>query len=728
MPCSPNNINVIPPSSTGSNNIPGFGNPFALKVPNLVPNIDGFPEDLLDLFNTLSLALPPMTFKANLSKNYGKDIFDGIMTLMDKFLPFLALYKFFLPMLNLIICIIEVLCAIPNPFKLPGALARLFTKCLPDFLNLFPIFAFIIMIISLLLLLLALIEYIIAQIISFVEGLLKNINYLIDAFHEADGQAVFACLKKLGITLCIFQNLFVILALFNIIVGSIKDILALGFSIPPCADSGSTTIDGAGLNIGCCTPDVCPAIVKNPYTRTTGVFQYLNQIGIQTSVVLPPPFNNFNVAVRSESWQLYDPNQTQIQEFINIVDAFDVTGIIPKPVFFPTDVIYNANTVPRQAVYAIDLRLFYDPLVWGRTGVARYIQFKDCIVSLAPTRNLINADNTITTHTNGVVLLTGGSGYEDDGTTILYGFADDGIAPITTQANLNNFIHRPAVNSLSPVYGNGDVFSDVQYTFKPNISALLNKNLVTLGCEPNLNLNKNFINTVFAGDIGIKTQLFSELINSQNGNTFPDTAAAQACLTTALDALRVNMTADGVAQFQTTANICLQKLKDDTTSALTSAIGLGFEPCKSTITLSPKIQFTSKPIIISVNLNERNGLPITNGIPATTANNLAEKIKAHATLGVVDNFVYDGYQSFTANITSIDPGSGQIMISFDNNIFCTNNIPASTSETPTHDLQTLDYQFIYTPVGGTITTSGDEGTQPRRNEGDLSNEGNNGGN
>src|SRR5690606_21996850 len=130
--------------------------------------------------------------------------FDGIMKLLDQFLPFLMLYKFFLPLLNLIICIIEVLCSIPNPFKLIRAMRRLFRTCIPQFLNLFPVFALIIMIISLLLLLLALIQYILAQILKFIEAILRNINALFVAFSDGDENSILAITQKLGSLLCIF--------------------------------------------------------------------------------------------------------------------------------------------------------------------------------------------------------------------------------------------------------------------------------------------------------------------------------------------------------------------------------------------------------------------------------------------------------------------------------------------------------------------------------------------
>jgi len=715
-PCSPNDVSVNIPDGPNGSAIPPFGTPFALKLPNINPFPDGFPEDLLDLLDRLQLLIPPGALKPQLNPNFGKDVFDAIMKLLDQFMPFLMLYKFFLPILEIIICIIEVLCALMNPFKLIRAVNRLLTRCIPAFLNLFPIFALIIMIISLLLLILALIEYIIEQILKFIKQVLRNILALEKAFEDGDDASVLAIAKKLGSLLCIFQNLFVLLAIFNIIIQIIKDILSLIFSIPPCDDGNPSDEDG------CCTPDVCPEIVKSQYIRNTGTFKYLPQVGIKTSLLFPAIFGgNFNFDVRAESWQLYDLGQTQSEQFRNIFDAHDVL-INPKPVFFPTDAVYSAKTNPRQAPYVVDLRLYYNPVSWGRTGPARYVKFMNCIVTEVPSTTLIQGDGSTQDVFNGVLKLAGGTGFEDDGTTKLTGFAADGKTPTSDAATLENFFHMPARYSENPVLSisDGYNFFNVEYTFKPNIAPLFSKNLVTAGCIPSIATNRAFINNIFTGDIALKIKLTNDLMN---GAGFPNPADCQQCLTTALMNLRTNMTAAGVAEFQTAAELCLKKLKDDTNSALGGLVGIGFDPCKSSFTVTPSAQFTTQPITVKVDLNERNGLSLTKGISADIATNLAARIKGHITFGDISKFSYDGVQSFIANITSKDPGKGTLMVSFDNQTFCTNTFPEDVGESPTHTLQTFDYQFIYAPANTIAplasTGEGDvDGTQPRRDAGD----------
>jgi hypothetical protein len=690
MPCNPLDVSLPEPIGPSGPAIPGFGIPFSLPLPNISPFPAGFPEDLLSLFNQFQFLIPPGVLKPSLNPNFGKDIFDSIMKMLDQFMPFLMLYKFFLPLLNIIICIIEVLCALMNPFSLISAINRLFNQCIPQFLNLFPIFALIIMIISLLLLLIALIEYIAAQILKLVQALLRNIAALNNAFQNDDATGVIAIAQKLGSLLCIFQNLFVLFSVFNIIIDVVRDILSLAFAIPPCQDGASGDVNS------CCTPDTCPTIVKGPYTRTTGTFKYFSEVGGSTSFGSGFPAFNFNF--RNEMWQFYDVNQNQAQAFSNIYNAFDITDTTTKPVFFPSGATYPLGSDLKQVPYTINLRVFYVPAEWGRTGPSRFVRFNNCIVTTVPTPNLVEADNSIRNINNAVAVLVGGSGFEDNNTTPLQAYGSNGVTPISGTATLNNFFHKPATFTstyVPPNINDGYTFSNIEYTFTPNIAPLIKNGLVTLGCAPTVAFSKDFISNVFTNGINLQTQLLTNLVNS-GSNTFPDPNATQQCMLAAVAALRSNMTNNGVAQFQATCTLCLSQLQSSTDNALNNLIGIGADPCSSSFTLTPSVQFTSQPILVSVNINEKNGLPLTNGLSPTVAANIANRISGHLSFGEISNFSYDGYQLFTAQITSDQPGSGQISISFDNNIFCTNTF--SNNSQPVHTLQSQNYQFIYAPA------------------------------
>lgn len=688
--------------------IPAPG-PVAPGQPTSLPTIaiaaPDFP-DLAALFG-LKLSLPIGDLHAAISIG---DIFDAIISMMDQFMPFLMLYKFFLPILNIIVCIIEVLCSLLNPFALAGALSNLFTVCIPAFLNLFPIFALIIMIISLILLLIMLIEYILCIVISFSLAISGEIAALITAFTISNATGILAIVSKIGIEICALQNLLVLLAFFGIIIAIIQDILGMLFSIPPC-EGGNTS--------QCCNPQYCPEIVQNPYTRTTGTFQYLNEVGVTS--IIPVPDGYFNIDLRTETWQIYDTQQTVPQQFWNIVEAFDVIadGYVP-PVFFPTASVFTATTPPKQAAYTVDLRVLYNPAAWGRAGASEYIRFNDCIVLAAPLQGVENFDNSFSTQPTGVFFIAGGLGFKDDGKTKITGFAPDGITPISAQATLNNFLHKPAVFSVGQTLTTAGqvIITDTQYTFKPNQPVLVQASLITAGCIQVVALDRTFVNTVLFSNISTQTANLKTIVNSPN---FPDPVAAQECMLTAITGLQSNMTPAGLAEFQALSTLCMTNLQNNCNTSLTSLVGAGFNPCESTFTLTPPVQFTTLPILVTVNINENNGLPVTSNIPLSVGETLAKEIIPYPTFGKVGPFTYDGYQVFTAELTSETPGTGEMMVSFQNQILCTNIIPAGG--TPSHTLQTLPYQFVYAPYSADLPSTGEGdtvGRQPRRDPSDVS--------
>jgi len=743
MPCDLDVTITEPPGPSGPK-IPGFGSPFSLNIPT-IPIKDGFPENLLEFFDSLSLTLPPGVLKPALSKNYGKDIFDSLLSLLDKFMPFLMLYKFFMPILNIIVCILEVLCSLMNPFKLRRAVRRLFRRCIPDFLNMFPIFAIVVMLISLLLLLLALIEYIIDQIRQLIDLIKRNLESLKKAIQDGDASSILAITAKIGSVLCIFQNLFVLLSLFTSIFEVIRDILNIGTNIPPCNDSGSGDPDD------CCTTDVCPSIVLQNYTRVTGSLLYLRKINVQEDIGNPnfQPIHTY----RDESWQLYDFFQELPEEFRNITDPYDVPDIegVEKPSFFPTDGSYTKDSSPRYAPYTVDLKIFYQPSIWGRTGNDRNIIFKDCIVTVEPQLVVDTIGGTIYNFAKGVLKIEGGKGYELNG-AILYGYSDSNELT-GAQATLNNFFHYPERTALrssfTPPNGSfgfevlqptdGYLYDmNVEYTFKPNMDYLFSKQMITAGCFPDLALDREVVNQAYGNDVAVLT---SELKNIFN-NGFPNTNQAQTEMEVAINSFRNDVSTDSLDTLSRSLNASLDKLRDDTSNTIDKLITSGVSPCNSKVSISDKIQFTSKDIKVNVTLNERNGISITNGVNIDIMSNIAKKIKAYPTLGVISSFYPKNDFSFEAILKSEIPGNGQISVSFDEAMLCSNNIPEDLSIQPSIDIQLLNYVFV--DAGGSAGSDGIDlgsgvdgsttGTiidqnvtspqgQPRRDSSDTSNEG-----
>lgn len=721
MPCNPNSINInIPPGPAGPT-IPGFGFSYNFPMPNIDLNIS--PPDLSGLFNLLSFLLPSGQIKSALNPNYGRDIIDQIIKLLDGFMPFLMIYKFFLPLLKLILCVLEVICAIPNPKKVANALKRLFRECIPAFLNLFPLLAFIIMLISIFLLILQIISYLIILILKIIDLLIRNIRTLYKALNNyKDEVAVLAVVKKIGLVLCLLQNLFVIFEIILFIFAIIKDILSLAFAIPPCGNGDTAAYDN------CCTPDVCPKFLKyGDISNTSGNLLCISQVIGDVSISFP----GITQTVRAQTFQLDDTAQTDIyKQFINMINAQDITGT-DKPIFYPTDGTYTGSTPPKQAPYTVDVEMYYNPANWGRNlpadGVARNIIFKNCIVTAPTSQYLINDQNVNNPNPTGTLLLSGGKGYEADGTTILYGY-DSNIPQqqTTDQATLNTFLFLPE-SVLTPPYvlpSDGYQFSNVTYTLKPNYDVLSGKGIITIGCRPDVNDEREFTNNTFALETNGKLAALRSL-------QLPDLATAKDCAFLAIDGLRSpgNLTEDYVNNvFKPTIINCLQTLTNDTKEKLVQLINIGQDQYVSTSTLDHPIQFTTQPIKVTVDLKTSDNVSLIGNLPEDVAASIGSKIIPSITFGKITDFIYDGSAYFNANITSGLAGTGQLTIEYDGKVFSDIIVPANPDDPRSIETRVLNYQFIYTPVAGNVSQVGIGDTSdgaPRRDESDVSRDGNN---
>ena len=716
MPCDPNDIEFNIPDGPSGFPIPNFGVPFALKLPETNLSMpDGIPSDLLDIFEKLQFLFPSGKVNPGLSYNFQKDPFDGIFKLLDYAFPFLVMYKFFLPILDLIICIIEVICSLNNPRKVIRAVRRLFRVCLPAFLNLFPMFALIAMILSILFLILSLLEYLIIQILKLINLIRKNLQRLYNvAFKTADEEAILATASKIGTALCIFQNIFVLVAVIGAFIQIIQDILDKLFKIPPCEDSNSD---------GCCTSDVCPSIAKNSYNRTTGYLKYLNTVTVSETVGLSSITKN----LRNSSWQIYDPSQELLQQFINITQAQDVPAGL-RNIYFPVDSKYDASTTPKQAPYTIDLRLYYDPTNFGRIGTPRYIKFVDCIVTTPGSDGLYTYDNTISAISTGVLLLAGGKGYEDDGTTVLKGYSSDGITQISSQATLENFIliknksytMPPSLplNALDPT--DGYLFSNIEYSFKPNHEVLYGKNIITAGCEPDFSFDKMIINSTIGAQVNFK-------VNLLNNIEFPDMNKLQECLNLCLNNLRNDLTEEGLNNFLATCTACIDDTKTVTIKAIKDVISAAYDQYKSVFTLDPIVQFTTRTIKVQLDLRDTNNLPITENLTKEIANEISAKIIPEISFGEISKFNYDGSRYFEAEISSKKNGKGTISIAFDSKKISTLNISEDLDVPPSVTVTELEYEFIDVSIATVpqVGTGDLSDGSPRRDVEDLSNAGDN---
>lgn len=685
MPCTPIDLDsiILPPSTINGLSVPQLP---AFDIPfNSLPV-----QDLTDLFNTLNLIVPPGTLRPQLSPQFSKNMLDAIVSLLQNFMPFLMMYTFFMPILNMILCIIEIICALTNPFKLIKAISRLFRVCIPEFLALFPAFALIVMILSLLLLILALILYLIQRIIAIIRQIIAEINLLAEAVHSANSDSIIAITIKLGDFLCLFQNLFVILGVIIIIFQIIDRLRKLSFKLPPCDDSD-------GSDSGCCTPDVCPSFIKNnkEISAATGILDYHNNI-INTSA-------GSNV-LRQSSFQFYDPSLAENLHFNNITHAFDLPHGVTR-VFFPEGETFTGTTTPNRVPYTLDIRFFYDPTTFGRTDIkgARFVRVRDSIVLKPPVDGVSDYHNSVNAPNTGTFFISGGQIWEDDNITIVQ---LDG-----NTATLDTLLHFPDITGVSPILSIAGTLhlTNLTYTLKINHISLIENSLITVGCHPDVAFDKNFINNTLG------TQLNNNAA-ALNNLSLPDTEAMQECIINAVNQFRQSISIESATQLEDTVVNCLNKLQDQTSQAAKDVIDMGVDSYKSDFTIDPTIQFTTKPIDVTVILNEGSGNSITNNLTTDIASSIGAKISAISTLGSVTSFSYDGTSKFHAQLSSKISGNGTIKVSYNGQFISILNNPTDTTQTPTVTTKELLYTFVES-AGASV--------QPavERNESDIAREG-----
>lgn len=720
MPCDPNDSTLNPPSLPAPAPI-GFGSIFGppqIPFPDIqIP--EGIPEDILDLIDRLLTQWPGGPLIPQVG-SWAKNVQDALASLLDQLAPFLSLYRFLLPLLNLILCIIEVICALLRPAKLVRAVRKLFKRCLPDFLNLFPWVALIAMIIALILLLIALIEYLINSIIALVEDIIENIIALGEAVSFNDSDRQLAGARKIAQLLCMIEQLFSILIAFQTIFAIIQALGAIG---------GRSTCARSGTNVGddgdCC---VCPPFLSD---NPEGLFGTLGKLiyhrrrdqditGLAVPISLAP--------IRAERWQFVDEEE-QTYRFSDIITPFD------GDIFWPEGLTFDRNTAITRAPYLLDITLpDIDPVIFGHTDTDGYRDFviKDIIVTKKPTIGYLQFNDSVNAseeNNNGTLFLEGGLVYEADGYTP---YITNG-----SQASLNTFINLDPVTG-EPLSEDGVFIESVEYNLRFNYEILLKEALITLGCIPEVEIETTIANLTIPsfdtilnrigplpdiGTVGATGSATPPGIGTGLPGSVSGTGAL-GCLSQALAKFRSNVSADAAAVFQQEVIDCLNDLKDQAIDTHTTAVTAGTSVFNTTVTLEPEIQFTGQPITLSVQLRDFNGVIISARTPEESRTQIAQLIEANITFGQITNFTFDGYQSFVATITSDIAGSGEVTLTFDGNSISDVLNQDDTDADTTIQERVLTYQFVgIGQVGGVDAGGGEVQPGQRRDESDVADQG-----
>jgi len=710
MACSPsdNSIDVTPSPLPP---LPGLGSPFApIQIP--LPDLDlptDLLEDLLALMEQLGALFPSGLFKAN--PDFGmKNVLDFIANIMSQLAPFLSFYNFIMALLNLIICIIEVLCCIPDIFCVAIKLKKLFSECLPPFVQMFPWLALIAMILALLLLILALILYILETILAIILQIIENILLFEEAIRTQDTDATLAAAQKIASLLCFIENLMALFVAIAAILAIIQALAAFG---------GSGICDDED-NEGCCDPAICPPFLKEnkEIDVTNGTFVYHSRVGLEFPSIpgipaeLAEAISASLAPLRTERWELFDADAGQDIPISLIITP---TQLVIGPLVFASRIYYpeqefNEDASLSQAPYTVDMRMLIDPGVFHPTdtGGARFMRINDCIVVRKPYVGVIEFNSptifglTIPTGPGGTGTfnLEGGKVFEDDGETPFEVEAIVGSLTVTTQANLNEFIFiDPITSPVLPVVDDGYTITEVEFTWKPNHPALAGHRLITAGCVPEVNLEKAAFNTVLLAELGADAgdvDVGSVLSRVPDvANLADNVIAAQQCVLDAVAKYRTSISVETSATFQAEVESCMNNLTQQVTDVYCAAFLDYVSVFNSTFSLDTNLQFTSRAITVSIVLRDASGTEIAGNIPEDCLDDIIDKLRVNATFGEVSDITYDRDNAlFIAQITSEDSGTGTVTLTFDGETFSV-LVESTVFDVPSSIVETVvAYEFV----------------------------------
>lgn len=648
MVCDPNSNNINIPQPGPSPSLPGLGLPFSVPKTPFSDISDGYfsgyagiPEDINQLIQNIIAKFPAgVTLQPNLD-SASKGVWDALSNLFTQMAPYLAFYGFIQSLLNMITCIMDVVCALLNPFSLTSAVIKLFKNCVPAFLSMFPQFALLVIILSMMLLLITLVEYMITIITSYISQIIENIDVLTRAIQVSDADAILACVNKISYLTCLIEQIFALLTMFSAVMAVIQPLLSVAGSGICSSSSGSS----------CCTQDFCPDFIKNNsngLVSKTGRLIYFTKIsadltGVPDVLVSLPGLDS---SLRQESWQIVDTNPGD-SSFLSIITPSPTYGFI----YWPDNNTYPATSNLNRVPYLLDLEVSLDPKLFGNSSDLkgpRLFSIRDVIVYQKPTEYPESWNNGTDTSVpkSGSLMLVGGSVFE---------VLSDGYQSYLingTQATLQTLIHKPGSTGSIPSTDDGYSFLNINYNLRYNYPALVDYKMISLMCQPDT-----------AAEAAVVNAQYSDIQSViDKAGPLPDTASTIACLTNSLSAFRKNLNAETAAIFQSESTACLNTLKSQASDYYCNGVAATVDRFTSDFSISPDMQFVDGYIVATVTLKDKTGTQLAVKVGSDIGACIASLITSNVTFGSITSFVYDGYGQFTAKITSKKAGSGTLSV------------------------------------------------------------------
>ena len=297
------------------------------------------------------------------------------------------------------------------------------------------------------------------------------------------------------------------------------------------------------------------------------------------------------------------------------------------------------------------MRVYYRPGEWGRLGGPRYIRFKDCIVIDKTSPTLTTDSGGETPVANGVITISGGKGYEDDGVTPLMGWNNISHQPTSTQASLETFLYQTPSPAPLPA-----INMPVDYDFVPNHDILAGKALITFGCLPKVRKAK---------------EVMKATLPIPSIPAFPHLDLVRAAMQHQIDLVQQDLNQNTMDIFNGNMQDILNNLGNTMNDLSTAYFDIAFSRYESSFSINPVIQWTGQLILVTIVFKDVNGNIISNDLSTTVINHILPKLKIKPSLGIIEKVEYDGTSAFVATLTSLNDGNGTLGVVYDNQVFAT---------------------------------------------------------
>jgi hypothetical protein len=689
-------VPILPPipgldGFTADLNFPTFG----IELP------DGIPEDLLDWIRRLRFNLPGGGILEGILRSLQDTIAEIIARLLQSLNLFLSMYNFIMSIIEIIICIINVLTAFKSIRKMIKRIKCLIRKCFPLFVRVvMPFFALLALLLNLLALLLALIEYIIDLIRRLIEQLLRNIKRLKNVLRDGNSNSALAIIAKLSDLMCLFEHVFVLLSIIELIFALIEGKLNKNFKV--CnggSSSGSILTDD----------DLCASFLQEPnlqISESPEIWNLRMKGGSNAFVwycneVYGQPFSLFpatSVAkIRNESVYLQDDSLADALKFKNVIKYKPINENRYFPMF-PFDKTITEDMDESLIPYFVDITINADP----NDGYgARDITVENTVVTLPTFRALLDVIANIpkyTTNNNGYLSISGGQTIDDF----------NGYNGKTIKELLKD------VTGYDPnISGNGSQsqLALKSYQVKANYEALVEYGLVTIGCLPTMKQEYAHFDEVY--EKPLRPNISVDL---------PDMTSAIANMRQCVNTLNSSFNETAINTFDNCMNEILVDLSNQANTAYCQLLDQSIDIYNTQINLTPEMQFVTLPIEVKVKPisdDNRTFDELVGGFGSSIDINscISTKFTAKVTLGDISTFTYDGYGNFIAEITSDTPGDGYVDVYYNGEQIPTVIAPNNIDQQPSVTYESKEYTFV-----GFFDDGYAEGVLPlpRRDFGDIS--------